>query len=247
MNRLGIYKIAAILKHGDRNYEYSGITGAVRKKDKITVVCPEHGGWVTSFDTHVSGARCPSCSGQYQTLKQRIIAARKVHGCKYDYSLWPEGITAYTEVMTGCPHHGFFKHMVNNHINSGSGCPGCFGTPRKDKHRRVSEAKKVHGDKYDYSLWPEIMHARTIVTSLCPDHGTWSHNIDNHVRGKGCPKCSVYGYDVKKAGYLYFLLGENGNIKVGVSNAIETRLKQLVKATPFDFEVMAVYKGEDKT
>jgi len=51
------------------------------------------------------------------------------------------------------------------------------------------KAKKVHGNKYDYSL-VDYKNAKTKVKIVCPKHGVFEQTPNNHLRGRSCPICS---------------------------------------------------------
>ena len=53
----------------------------------------------------------------------------------------------------------------------------------------IEKAKKVHGDKYDYSK-VEYKTANDKVCIICPEHGEFWQRASNHLRGVSCPKCS---------------------------------------------------------
>lgn len=54
----------------------------------------------------------------------------------------------------------------------------------------IRDAKRVHGRKYDYSL---VRYKRSDikVKIKCKIHGVYQQIPDNHLSGKGCPKCAV--------------------------------------------------------
>ena len=53
----------------------------------------------------------------------------------------------------------------------------------------IEKARKVHGDKYDYSC-TEYMGARYNVDIRCKIHGIFTQMATNHLGGKGCKECS---------------------------------------------------------
>ena len=53
----------------------------------------------------------------------------------------------------------------------------------------IEKAKKVHGDKYDYSK-VNYINSQTKVCIICPEHGEFWQEPSAHVRGYNCPKCS---------------------------------------------------------
>lgn len=52
----------------------------------------------------------------------------------------------------------------------------------------LNEFKKIHGDKYDYTL-VRYINAHAKVKIVCKKHGVFLCSANNHKRGRGCPKC----------------------------------------------------------
>ena len=52
----------------------------------------------------------------------------------------------------------------------------------------IEKAIKVHGNKYDYSL-VEYTTCKAKNKIICRKHGIFEQNANNHLQGKGCPKC----------------------------------------------------------
>lgn len=56
----------------------------------------------------------------------------------------------------------------------------------------VEDAKKVHGNKYDYSQTDyNKKDEKGRIRIICPEHGEFWQTPDNHLKGKGCKKCST--------------------------------------------------------
>lgn len=53
----------------------------------------------------------------------------------------------------------------------------------------VERALEVHGEKYDYSLF-KYDNSRTKIKIICPEHGVFTQNINDHLYGRGCKSCS---------------------------------------------------------
>ncbi len=47
------------------------------------------------------------------------------------------------------------------------------------KEKYLKQAKTFHGDKYDYSLWPEVITCRDKVEIICPIHGRFMEIDDS--------------------------------------------------------------------
>ena len=117
----------------------------------------------------------------------------RIHKNKYDYSL-VEYVNNKTKIKIICPEHGEFSQIPKNHSN-GSGCPLCALSYKscsqsKDISILISQFKKVHKNKYDYSL-VEYVNNKTKVKIICPEHGEFKVSPSHHLNGTGCSKCSL--------------------------------------------------------
>ena len=54
----------------------------------------------------------------------------------------------------------------------------------------IEKAKKVHGDKYDYSK-VEYVNNRVPVEIICRTHGSFKQIPYSHLAGRGCPECGI--------------------------------------------------------
>ena len=75
----------------------------------------------------------------------------------------------------------------------GSGCSKCgFEKLAKERSFTLKEfilnAKKVHGNIYDYSQ-VEYKNTTTKIAIICTDHGIFHQTAGNHLGGSGCPDC----------------------------------------------------------
>ena len=180
--------------HGDK-YDYSK-TEYIKGHDKVCIICPKHGEfWQTPCNhTHKTKSQgCPMCKkeklSQHHFLSQDEVLERfkNIHKDKYDYSeVVFKGMNQKISIKCNkCGH--VFNQVANSHYH-GNGCPKC--TNRLiDTNQFIEDAKKVHGDKYDYSK-VEYKKACSKVCIICPKHGEFWQNRDKHVKRKhGCPHC----------------------------------------------------------
>ena len=120
-----------------------------------------------------------------------IKSFRVVHGDKYDYSKFVyNGL--HKKSIISCPIHGEFEQVVANHLH-GEGCPVCgrifrSKTQAMGKKAFIEKARKVHGNKYDYSE-VNYVNNKTKVIIICPVHGKFEQRPDEHLKGRGCQKC----------------------------------------------------------
>lgn len=77
---------------------------------------------------------------------------------------------------------------------------------KKTTEKFIEEAKKIHGDKYDYS---KVIYtgAMNKVCIICPVHGEFWQTPNKHLLGQGCVLCHRPVHDtdsfIKKAKELY--------------------------------------------
>ena len=78
-------------------------------------------------------------------------------------------------------------------LRHGLNCQKCYDERRGDGIRKTNEkfihdARKVHGDKYDYSK-VEYKNNKVHILIICPIHGEFHQRPDHHLHGQGCPRC----------------------------------------------------------
>jgi len=186
--------------HGDK-YDYSKVE-YINNHTKVCIICPEHGEFWQTPNNHLHDYGCPKCkSDKIGLLKRKDIVnfikeAKKVHGDKYDYSK-VEYKNNSTKVCIICPEHGEFWQTPNHHLQ-GHGCPICKNVKKSNTDEFIEKAKKIHGDKYDYSK-VEYINNHTKVCIICPVHGEFWQTPKNHLKGQGCNKCAIHYRNQKNA------------------------------------------------
>ena len=181
--------------HGDE-YRYEKVN-YTNMHTNITITCPKHGDFLQTPHNHLKGAGCPECynerkRGNHAYQEFFLKKAKEVHGNKYDYSN-VKYINSRTKVLINCPIHGNFEQTPGNHID-GCGCPKCGVERRSETHYLttkdfISKARKIHGEKYDYSK-SEYVNYETPLIITCPKHGDFLQTPHEHLDGCGCQKCS---------------------------------------------------------
>ena len=71
-------------------------------------------------------------------------------------------------------------------------------------HNEVLERfKKVHGDKYDYSLVEYIFESKKVKIICKNGHGDFTMTPKDHFRGRGCPDCGeITGVEMRSNGEI---------------------------------------------
>lgn len=181
--------------HGDK-YDYSKVE-YVNSSTKVCIICPKHGEFWQIPNSHLKGCGCFKCGvensakGHLYNTKKFIEKAKFIFGNSYDYSE-VKYVSSSKKVKIKCNKCGnVFEMTPNNHL-SGQGCPKCASKKKggkKNINEVIEKARKIHGDKYDYSK-VEYRGANEKICIICPIHGEFWQTPANHLRGQGCPKCN---------------------------------------------------------
>jgi len=109
-------------------YDYS-LVNFKNYREKIEIICPEHGNFLQEVFSHKNGNGCSKCSHKKSSIKRRkdkehfVNISTKIHGNFYDYSK-TEYIDQKTKIIITCPEHGDFEQIPDSHKH-GRGCPSC--------------------------------------------------------------------------------------------------------------------------
>ena len=178
-------------------YDYSKVEYK-NNSTPVCIICPEHGEFWQTPKSHITMKYgCKQCGRKIcakktsNTTKSFIEKARKIHGDKYDYSK-VEYVNAYTKICIICPEHGEFYQTPHDHLK-GASCPKCGNIKRKEGRllstdKFIEKAKKIHGDKYDYSK-VNYVGTKDKICIICPEHGEFYQTPNAHLNGQGCPIC----------------------------------------------------------
>jgi hypothetical protein len=194
-----------------------------------------------------------------------ISNAQAIHGDRYDYTnVCYNGAHHNIEII--CKEHGSFFQSPKNHISHNRGCPLCgeITKLKKLKDRMITtdqfitEAKIIHGDKYDYSLCT-YKNCYTPVQIICSMHGPFLKAPKEHIHKNksGCMRCAheahLGGYSEKffsnnpdyknKPATLYIIKGTDkviDFIKIGITKqSIHKRFKNF--NNKFSLSILSVF------
>ena len=173
----------------DGKYSYVNVKDYAGSKEYVEILCPEHGPFLQTSMAHLAGQGCPKCAGKGTVTTETFIAlSREIHGDAFDYSKTVFK-TTQDKLTLICKKAGHeFKQWYGTHIYQKSGCPVCAGNAFKTTEQFIEDARKVHGDKYDYSLVEYTGKARK-VRIICKSHGVFEQTPNAHLSGAGCAAC----------------------------------------------------------
>lgn len=139
-----------------------------------------------------------------------LIKSMRLHGSRYDYSQ-SIYINSRSKIKIICEEHGAFFQKAALHLN-GAGCRMCsrkretLPDKRKSQDLFISQSKKIHGDKYDYSLCSYRTSSEK-VKIICRIHGIFEQVANSHLQGSGCGYCSGNKSNldlfIEKANYIH--------------------------------------------
>jgi len=222
-------------------YNYNK-TNYINNMTKVIIICPVHGEFQQIPSSHLKGKKCIYCVGNKKSTTEDFIKnANIVHNNKYDYSL-VKYINNSTLVDIICPIHGIFHQIPTAHINKKQQCPYCKKNKKLTTIKFITRANNIHNNKYDYSL-VEYINAKTNIKIICPVHGEFLQNPDNHIRKKyGCPICNSSKGEIKIKKIL-----ESKNIKYEIQKTFKNcKYKQSLKFDFYliDYNTCIEYDGE---
>lgn len=197
----------AVEIHGNK-YDYS-LTKYTGNKNKVEIVCQDHGVFLQKPNTHLNPTNihgCPKCGRNYRANKRKkpinilLSQLRKL----YPQLSFP-GINQYTnnkgKFKAVCIKHGEFYKSANA-LLKGAGCPSCGRLASASKLSLtiddfIKRSCKKHKGKYSYhsTVYKNI---ETTVNIICPIHGVFKQTARNHLKGAGCKKCAVEKEGLRK-------------------------------------------------
>lgn len=172
-------------------YNYSKVN-YINNKTKVCIICPEHGEFWQTPANHLKGANCPKCGcvlrikNNTKSFKWFLKKANEIHHNKYKYDS-TNYINTSTPIIIACPKHGDFVQKPCWHLK-GDGCPKCAGNYVLSTEEFIEKAKKIHGNKYDYSK-VKYIKSKEKICIICPEHGEFWQTPNEHLMGNGCKKC----------------------------------------------------------
>jgi hypothetical protein len=184
--------------HGNDKWRYDKFI-YINNSTKGIIMCQEHGSFPQSPANHLKGKGCPTCGNlnrgksNSSNTEAFILKAKKIHGDTYDYTLVVyKGLKIPITII--CPEHGPFPQTPDNHLQR-QGCSKCGRKRRDDIHRSnteafIQKAKKMHNDKYDYTM-VDYKNCKEKIIIICPEHGNFTQTPDGHLRERGCKKCAI--------------------------------------------------------
>lgn len=177
------------------NFDYKNVN-YINCQTKVEIICPKHGSFfVRPYHLLRVLKNCPNCRNEEiekdkEENGRLNLFLRKAHK-RFPNSNFNYDKVNYTyswnNIEIVCSKHGSFFTKPGTFLTSKIGCPLCSGN-RCNGEIFIEKAKKIHGEKYNYSLI-DYKKSDIKVEITCPNHGSFFQRPTSHLSGNGCPKC----------------------------------------------------------
>lgn len=242
--------------HGDL-YDYSK-TVYRQNKAKVEIICRSHGVFLQTPSNHLTGFGCPKCGRErteqsiHLTPKEFFARASVAHKHRYKYPDQTYGGPDST-IRAICSKHGEFLSGARNHLWNKRGCPDC-GREASGAARTVpfdeflKDATRVHKSRYSYDS-SSYRGLSDYLRIECSKHGWFKQRGHKHIAGQGCEKCArqrligrwkteTMSDDLKneRCSFYYLRLKSSTETiyKVGITNSVERRIRQISLETDYE-------------
>lgn len=173
--------------HGDL-FDYSRVV-YVNTQTRVIIGCRVHGEFEQRPCNHLQGQGCMQCrDDSYRiTMEEFLERAAIIHQGKFGYAKTVLSKDT-TKIIITCPFHGDFEQKYQAHLR-GQGCIRCQAQQcALSTEEFIARASIVHSGRYDYQL-TQYTVAHAFVSIICPVHGQFEQEANNHMRGHGCERC----------------------------------------------------------
>lgn len=204
MEKNEYFKEKAEKVHGNK-FNYS-LVEYKHSHEKVKIKCPNGHIFDQRPMDHWRGIGCRFCG--YKIIENSVKYSKEEiqDKLKNKYPQFQFIIENYknisSKIKAVCPQHGIIEKKADLFLK-GYICEECKGTKKgklnNDYFKRKS--KEIHGNRYDYSL-VDVKGAQIKIQIKCKKHGIFNQTPNAHMRGQGCPNCSLSKGELKIKEYL---------------------------------------------
>jgi hypothetical protein len=237
------------IKSVNENYEIKEINFNLKV---VTLFCNKHGIFKQFFSKIFSGHGCTECFKEFKNKRSESIPLKisgyellskfkKMYNNCYTYQIEDNNFYFKNQkIKIYCKTHGEFIQYIGKHL-TGFECQLCskIAGGHYSTENFIKRAKKIHGDKYDYSK-TECKKSHDDITIICKKHGEFKQKAYNHINGCDCLKCSTKESSKESEIIEFIKLNCNFNIITkDRSNIFEIDI--LIKDLNLAFEINGVF------
>jgi very-short-patch-repair endonuclease len=181
---LNITKEEYIEKYGNSQYDYSLLNDDIKIKSKLVIINKINNiKYIQWAEHHRKGIKPTQMESISLVNKLKFI-----HNNLYEYIIEKETyyLTDKIKIINKLTNDEFY-YSIDKHLK------GII--PNKVTiNQFLLKSRKLHNDKYDYSLISKINNNSDKVNIICKVHGIFIQSVSNHMNmGSGCPKCVGIG------------------------------------------------------
>lgn len=186
----------------NNKYDYSKIKN-LTQKNKIPIICPEHGEFKQNAFLHKNGSGCPTCFNEKkktnlkcdtETFLDKISGFNNFNTCDFSKVNY---VNAKTPITIICSKHGEFNRLPDDILRRKNICLKCH--PKKTPINKITtkeyikRGNDIHDNFYVYDKTIYINPKKSLIIT-CPKHGDFKQIAYNHINKtnpRGCKKCSL--------------------------------------------------------
>lgn len=196
--------------------------------------------WAPVVASLFAGKGCPKCSKRVRPSPDEYEARINNSGIHTFVSWCSSDRSARARVVVRCKMGHDIEAALYNITGSVIKCPTCNKKKRLTEAEHIARINALVG--VSFVEWVAGYHGSASKFVCLHSCGSTTVTMYGDAkRGGCCPACTKHGYKDGQPGYLYHLKSICGAyIKVGITNNMKKRLQELVRLTPFGFEVSSV-------
>ena len=159
-----------------------------------------------------------------------------------------EYINNYTPISFSCVNNHTWKTQPNHVLNNNTKCPLCINTSKRLTNEEYDQ--KLLELNVDFYRVDDYVASNINILHRCIQDHEWYVRPSNALSGRGCPKCSKYGFNPLDPAILYYIQVKDENnivyFKIGITrNSIEYRFQHDRHKTISTILTKEFERGED--
>ena len=190
--------------------------------------CDQGHVWESTVSNVSSGAGCGVCDGKQVLAGFNDLETKFPHIARMADGWDPKETTSssHKKLAWKCEYGHKWIATLSNLTSRKAGCPICSG-----RHVLIGFNDLATTNP---QIASEAMgwDPKTITSGSglkrrwkCKEGHEWVSAVANRTRGTGCPSCAIYGYDINKEAWIYFLRHKKWELlQVGITNVPDGRI-----------------------
>ena len=184
--------------------------------------------WESTVSNISSGAGCSVCDGKTVLAGFNDLETRFPHIARMADGWDPKKIpgSSHKKLAWKCEKGHKWVATLSNLTSRKAGCPICSG-----RHvligfnDLVTTNPEIAAEAVGWDPLTITSGSGIKKTWRCQEGHEWVTAVANRTKGTGCPSCAIFGYDINKDGWLYFLRHKKWELlQIGITNVPDGRV-----------------------